>query len=192
MFKKRVSLLPQEAQDLLLKIRSNFAFTHPKDGSIYQNREHLLPDKDVGYYREYTVPTPNINTRGSRRLIIGNMSKHITQLLPPKNDALVKQKGSKIFYLDGREICDKPSFLRKIATVMQFPDYFGQNWDALDECITDLDWFSAERYVLIYAQPDVFAKAAPQEWEIAYEILQSAVTYWQATDTPMDILFIED
>jgi hypothetical protein len=124
------------------------------------------------------------------------MSKRITQLFPPhvlpENDSAVKQKGIQIFYLDGREVYDKHSFLRKIATVMKFPDYFGENWDALDECITDLDWCSAKRYVLIYDQPNVFSKAAPIEWEIAYDILQSAVTHWQATDTPMDILFIED
>jgi hypothetical protein len=132
------------------------------------------------------------------------MSNRITQVLPanasPENDSTVlgnrtgglNQKGIQIFYLDGREVCDKRSFLHKIATVMKFPNYFGQNWDALDECITDLDWCPAERYVLIYDQPDVFLKAAPAEWEIAYDILRSAATYWQATDTPMDILFIGD
>jgi hypothetical protein len=132
------------------------------------------------------------------------MSKRITQVLPPNvlsenNSAMLgkitnelEQKGIQIFYLDGREICDKQSFLRKIAMVMKFPDYFGQNWDALDECMTDLEWCAAERYVLIYDQPDVFAKAAPTEWEVAYDILRSSVAHWQATDTPMDILFIGD
>jgi hypothetical protein len=132
------------------------------------------------------------------------MSKRITQVLPPnvlsesssvllgRMSNKLEQKGIQIFYLDGKEICDKQSFLCQIAQVMRFPDYFGRNWDALDECITDLDWCVAERYVLIYDQSDVFAKAAPTEWAIAYDILQSAVTYWQETDTPMDILFIED
>jgi len=132
------------------------------------------------------------------------MSKRITQVLPantlPENDSAVigkmtsglKQQGIQIFYLDGREACDKPSFLSKIATVMKFPDYFGHNWDALDECITDLDWCPAERYVLIYDQSEIFSKAAPTEWETAYDIFRSAVAYWQETDTPMDILFIGD
>ena len=132
------------------------------------------------------------------------MSKRITQVLPantlPENDSAVigkitsglKQQGIQIFYLDGREVCDKRSFLSKIATVMKFPDYFGHNWDALDECITDLDWCPAERYVLIYDQSEIFSKAAPTEWETAYDILRSAVAYWQDTDTPMDILFIGD
>ena len=67
-----IDLLPQEARDTLFKIQSGFVFSHPKDGSIHKNREHLLPDREVGYYREYAVPTPNINNRGTRRLVVGN------------------------------------------------------------------------------------------------------------------------
>jgi hypothetical protein len=128
------------------------------------------------------------------------MTKHITQLLPVQSLASgesaailsngLKNQGVQVFYLDGREICDKQSFLHKVAEAMKFPDYFGYNWDALDECITDLDWCPAERYILIYDQPEVFSKAAPTEWKIAYDVLQSAVGYWQGTDTPLDILFI--
>ena len=29
--------------------------------------------------------------------------------------------------------------LRELAAVFQFPDYFGKNYNAFDECITDLD-----------------------------------------------------
>lgn len=67
-----MDLLPEEARETLSKIQSGFVFSHPKDGSIHKNREHLLPDREIGHYREYAVPTPNINNRGTRRLVIGN------------------------------------------------------------------------------------------------------------------------
>ena len=130
------------------------------------------------------------------------MTKHITQLLPVKplanrnsvaiaNDVDGLQKlGTEIFYLDGREIWDKQSFLQKMAEVMQFPDYFGYNWDALEECITDLDWCPAARYILIYDYPEAFSKVEPEEWKIAYDILRSAVEYWQGTDTLLEVLLI--
>ncbi|WP_103669816.1 barstar family protein [Pseudanabaena sp. BC1403] len=130
------------------------------------------------------------------------MTKHITQLLPVKPladrdsvaiangaDSLQKLK-TEIFYLDGREIRDKQSFLQKVAEVMRFPDYFGYNWDALEECITDLDWCPAARYILIYDYPEVFSKAEPEEWKIANDILRSAVEYWQGKDTPLEVLLI--
>ena len=130
------------------------------------------------------------------------MSQYITQVLArnssPEPDSeiigtMVKglvDQGIQVFYLDGSNINDKKSFLNKTAEVMQFPNYFGHNWDAFDECITDLEWLPAKRYVVIYNKPNLFAEANPLDWQIAYDTLQSAVEYWQSTSTPMDILFI--
>lgn len=40
-------------------------------GSVFGNREGLLPQRPPGYYREYTVPTPGSDDRGARRLVVG-------------------------------------------------------------------------------------------------------------------------
>ncbi len=42
-----------------------------KDGSTFYNREGRLPAQPSGYYREYTVPTPNVSHRGARRIVTG-------------------------------------------------------------------------------------------------------------------------
>ena len=39
-----------------------------------------------------------------------------------------------------RGISDKQALLRLISAALQFPEYFGFNWDALDECLADLSW----------------------------------------------------
>jgi len=51
---------------------SSHEHRYRQDGSTFQNREHRLPEKPVGYYKEYTVETPNWRDRGARRLILGN------------------------------------------------------------------------------------------------------------------------
>jgi ribonuclease T1 len=38
---------------------------------VFQNRERLLPARQRGYYREYTVRTPGLNHRGARRIVAG-------------------------------------------------------------------------------------------------------------------------
>lgn len=72
MIVRKFEQLPVEAKNVLLRINSGDAFAHKKDGSIYRNREGELPEQSPDYYREYTVPTPEMTTRGSRRLVIGN------------------------------------------------------------------------------------------------------------------------
>lgn len=46
-------------------------FKYDKDGSVFGNRERILPAKNRGYYREYTVKTPGERSRGARRIVCG-------------------------------------------------------------------------------------------------------------------------
>ncbi len=63
--------LPPEAQETIQRIRQGGPFPFRKDGSVFQNREGLLPSKPRGYYREYTVITPGEDDRGARRIVAG-------------------------------------------------------------------------------------------------------------------------
>ena len=55
----------------LALIDSGGPFPHGKDGSVFSNREGRLPQRAAGYYREYTVETPNSPDRGARRIVAG-------------------------------------------------------------------------------------------------------------------------
>lgn len=65
------SRLPPEARQTLALIRGKGPFPYAKDGSVFGNREGLLPRQPRGYYREYTVKTPGERTRGARRIVAG-------------------------------------------------------------------------------------------------------------------------
>ncbi|MBM3385161.1 MAG: ribonuclease [Betaproteobacteria bacterium] len=66
-----VAALPPEARATLALIRKGGPLPHQKDGSVFGNREGLLPRRPRGYYREYTVPTPGSRDRGARRIVAG-------------------------------------------------------------------------------------------------------------------------
>lgn len=63
--------LPVEAQQTLYLIKRGGPFPYAKDGSVFGNREGLLPKRKRGYYREFTVPTPGARNRGARRIVSG-------------------------------------------------------------------------------------------------------------------------
>ncbi len=67
----RLSSLPVQAQTTQNLILAGGPFPYSKDGTIFANRERVLPSKRRGYYREYTVPTPGSRTRGARRIVCG-------------------------------------------------------------------------------------------------------------------------
>lgn len=66
-----LSQLPVEAQTTERLIRMGGPFAYSKDGSVFGNRERLLPRQSRGFYREYTVKTPGVGHRGARRIVCG-------------------------------------------------------------------------------------------------------------------------
>jgi ribonuclease T1 len=63
--------LPAQAYDTLELIERGGPFPYAQDGTVFQNRERLLPGRPTGYYHEYTVVTPGSATRGARRVVTG-------------------------------------------------------------------------------------------------------------------------
>lgn len=66
-------VLPVQAQQVLSLIQAGGPFPYEKDGTVFGNRERLLPSNKRGYYREYTVVTPGLHHRGARRIVCGGM-----------------------------------------------------------------------------------------------------------------------
>ena len=63
--------LPAKVAQVYAAVHKGGPFSSEKDGSVFFNRERLLPLKTRGYYREYTVPTPGLRNRGVQRLVCG-------------------------------------------------------------------------------------------------------------------------
>ena len=70
-----VTELPPQGRATYALIREGGPFTYDKDGSVFGNRERLLPAHKRGYYREYTVRTPGSRDRGARRIVCGGLPR---------------------------------------------------------------------------------------------------------------------
>lgn len=68
-----------------------------------------------------------------------------------------RARGWEVYELDGRKMTDKKSLLEHLSLTLAFPAYFGGNWDAAADCLTDLEKSSL---VLVY-ESSVLEKADP-------------------------------
>ena len=68
--------LPIEGRATLELIKAGGPFPYAQDGRVFSNREQLLPLKNRGYYREYTVRTPGVRDRGARRIVAGSGAEY--------------------------------------------------------------------------------------------------------------------
>ena len=64
--------VPAEVADTVALVAAGGPYPYPEDGTVYQNREAILPAESASYYHLYTVPTPGTSGRGDRRLVAGS------------------------------------------------------------------------------------------------------------------------
>ena len=98
----------------------------------------------------------------------------------PANDVekLAQENGFAFFLLRGNEIHTKADFLSSAAAALSFPDYFGNNWDAFEDCLTDMSWQEARGYVLLLDDFGPFAEHSPDEFHTALEIFKDSAVFW--------------
>jgi hypothetical protein len=67
-------------------------------------------------------------------------------------------------------IKSKRELLDFLAEALEFPSYFGCNWDALDECLTDLSWIPNDKIIIWHEDLPLINQ--PAEAKIYLEILR--------------------
>jgi len=97
---------------------------------------------------------------------------------PPTGFALRVIKGAKCQTTVG--------LLTECARALDFPDYFGHNWDALEECLADLEWLPAKGYVLLITDAGCVLPDDEAEYETFLEILRDAGEAWGSGQAGMD------
>lgn len=90
-----------------------------------------------------------------------------------------KANGFACFLVDLGEVRNKDSLLDAVAQSIGFPDWFGENWDAFEDCLTDLSWRPAEGYVLVLCNCDALSAASRQTLDTALNILSDVAVYWR-------------
>jgi RNAse (barnase) inhibitor barstar len=83
---------------------------------------------------------------------------------------------------------EKGHFLATIAQALRFPEWFGDNWDALKDCLTDLTWRKAPGYMIILEKCHAFARAAPADFEVALEVFRLVADDWRESHIPFWVL----
>jgi len=78
----------------------------------------------------------------------------------------------------------KADLLTGLARELKFPTWFGHNWDALADCLDDLEWLRASGYLLVLENPVGLSNAAPKDFALALDIFADAARQWSERGTP--------
>lgn len=99
-----------------------------------------------------------------------------------------EEQGWHVVTLDTSEVVDKDGYMTVVAEAFDLPDWFGRNWDALDECLRALDLDDPDGLLVVWDGWGAFAEADPVEFETAVAVFQDATVAWHDDETPGAVL----
>jgi len=95
-----------------------------------------------------------------------------------------KANGFAYWRVDLAAARDKSGLLAALARALELPDWFGGNWDALQDCLDDLSWRTAPGYVIVLEHCQGLAKQARGDFDTALEVFGAAAEFWREQNIP--------
>lgn len=77
----------------------------------------------------------------------------------------------------------------QLAHDLAFPEWYGQNFDALKDCLSDLSWCEAPGYVLIVSGAGALYAADPAALRVLNAVFAAAIGEWQARKLPLWVFY---
>jgi RNAse (barnase) inhibitor barstar len=119
-----------------------------------------------------------------------SLATHIQSIKPPWTMLLVLKSGQRaesvvkvpngflLTVVRGGKCRSAAGLFAEFARALVFPDYFGHNWDALEECLADLEWLPAKGYVLVFTDAELILPDDEEEFATLVEVLNDASEAW--------------
>ena len=94
--------------------------------------------------------------------------------------------------LDGSGVRSKRAMFAALARTLRFPKWFGNNLDALYDCLSDLSWLPADEHVLIWTHSSVLAGADPAGYDAIRGVFDDAVEATAGSDRPLQVVIARE
>jgi hypothetical protein len=119
------------------------------------------------------------------RAHLGDINRPLIHFVPaalldfPSIGTAVDELGFTLFVIDAREIKSEPDLIEAFAKSMNFPSYFGKNWNAVLDFTRDLSWTKANGYVLVISNGDDLVPLPNRVFASLIAIVEETVTDWR-------------
>ncbi len=81
--------------------------------------------------------------------------------------------------LRGHKVRSFQALMDEFGAALQFFDGFGENWDALDECLRDLnEWLPSNAYILVITHPESVLEEEPAQLVWLRKTLEEVGDWW--------------
>ncbi|MBV9189028.1 MAG: barstar family protein [Betaproteobacteria bacterium] len=121
------------------------------------------------------------------------MSKLLERLSDPSRSGVYRTRAEKDILeatrgakLDVVSVDAKENLFDSLARALAFPDWFGRNWDALEDVLGDLSWRKGDGHVVIFR-----TFPAGEDFGILVDVLRITAEYWAGRGRPFFAVFLD-
>jgi hypothetical protein len=115
-------------------------------------------------------------------------SVHFAEAAP--GGAALQAAGIRVAAIDGAPLGGKRDLMAAVSEALELPDWFGGNWDALDESLRDLSWLDASGHVLVVGGGEVLWRRNPELAGTLVSVWTGAAADWAAKGIPFHLCFV--
>ena len=88
--------------------------------------------------------------------------------------------------LDVATVEAKENLFDNLAQALAFPDWFGRNWDALEDVLGDLSWRKGDGHVVVFR-----TYPTGEDFGILVDVLRTTAEYWAGRGKPFFAVFLD-
>jgi RNAse (barnase) inhibitor barstar len=126
-----------------------------------------------------------VKPRGPWALIAISPEEEIDSLIQKER----QKKATTVHIVRGHRCATKASLFNEWAAALQFPAYFGGNWDAFEDCLNDLGWLNGSSHIIAVTNVDRILTRSRSEWRTFVEILHAAAEEWHSRKGMLRVIF---
>ena len=110
--------------------------------------------------------------------------------VPRPEEVLQVARGARLDLarVDLAGVAAKEPLLECLARALGFPDWFGANWDALEDCLADLSWRAGTGHVILLER---HGELPVDDLGVLLEVFSAAAAHWAGRGRPFFAVFVD-
>lgn len=96
----------------------------------------------------------------------------------------------RVYTIETAEVGSRDELMAALEKGLALPEYFGRNWDALEECLRNLPLRSGEGGLVLFRNADALLKLDPRDLKLLTVVLRSVSEFWEAEGRPFTVFFL--
>lgn len=85
----------------------------------------------------------------------------------------------------------KEALLERFAAALVFPDWFGANWDALEDCLGDLSWREDAGRLLVIEGFETLQARARDDFRVLLDLLADVAQLWSKQGRAFFVVLVD-